>query len=108
MFRACFKKYDGRVWSNQKETIDYVLVAIQVAIWNEASPFLFIYLLIWDASLSPDRANFNISFACNSTNNAQNVWQKMTEKAGIRLEQRYGHVGEIRSLGGALRCPSAL
>lgn len=50
--------------------------------------YLFIYL---DSSLLPDRANFNISFACNSTNNAQNVWQKRTEKAcaGIRFVQRY-------------------
>lgn len=85
MFRCCFKKYDGRVWSNQKETIDYILVGIQVAIWNEDFPYLFIYLLIWDAPLSSGRANFNISFTCNSTNNAQNVWQKMTERAGIRL-----------------------
>lgn len=47
MFRACFKKYDGRVWSNQKETIDYILVAIQVAIWSEDFPYLFIYLLTY-------------------------------------------------------------
>lgn len=45
----------------QKETIDYILVAIQVSIWNKDFSYLFIYLFIWDSSLLPHQAKFNIS-----------------------------------------------
>lgn len=44
----------------QKETIDYILVAIQASIWNQGCSYLFIYLRFLATVLS-DQAKFNIS-----------------------------------------------
>lgn len=81
----------------QKETIDYILVAIQVSIWNKGFSYLFIYLGFFTIARSGQVQHF---FACNSTNNAQNVWQKRTKKAcagfcrGIDMWGRLGALAE--------------
>lgn len=69
----------------QKETIDYVLVAVQVSIWNEGFSYLFIYLGFFALARSGQVQHF---FACNSANNAQNVWQKR-KKESLRWDQAF-------------------
>lgn len=70
---------------NQKETIDYILVGVQVAIWNKDFSCLFIYLGFFALARSGQFQHF---FVCNSASNAQNVWQKK-DRESLRRDQGF-------------------